>query len=1265
MADREIVTLDEQELLTFVRRCFDFGNADVFAFGARDSLARPGEIAGYISMMADKDYNPRADSVRLILPPAGGRDTAQMIETVQEGVRRAYRRFEPDDAKTASHVAATIAQLTIDQSANFTFAALDTLLATSVDRQAVIVCEAAHFRKPGVTLANDGPHIPEDTWSLHLHQLMLLAERRARASGSYIILDIGQEFPSRVSNMELLRSAGDVGLCGGSTEDELSPEDVINKVSAAYDTAAAGDVGRALGLIENDDTLSDRRKWVMRLLVLERAGARDQLSEMLDESAEMISSLKAEDLLGIARRAVAIDRDDFAQDLVERALPDLVAAHDLENALQIAIDARRPGLIETVGARLRTLYPDSALLLSVDGRGASRAGDYATAADLLARSPDPRERTIGAVFRLLSDAIPGPGFADPVALGRELAAKMPDWTADMQREIMRSLERGGRRDEAVTMLFSGDIEWTEEWFVFARGLLGRSLASGGGIVGPDIMSKFIDVAAAYIADHPANGFARTSVADLLDADHVGIGGIAVMVMNAVQRAERAPAIEPQREPDRQRLDDMGCLPTIIERVMELLAAKGDGVVMTGVDQVSAAELGENPDAVLTGLLQMVDHHVCDPNDPSDEVMMRNFVAVAIAIAPAADNPDEDLSVIRGAAVKLLFGGRPQVARDLAEQVLVVAGDRPSRRRRALTTFADIYARVGRLREALLALIAAFELASDGTWHEAWSEQSVLLRILRDVGMAEEAIRIIDHLRDALTRVSNAAVYGSRLDTLELHAQLRRHRNGGAQAWTTEKLLDATVANAQAVLAAGDEPMPAAVMLRQLIDQWKSKGGAMPADAVVALDTLTRRLAPPQRVLVAAAGRVPHAALVASIAGPVQSARYNEDVSYDLRLARSMASRLARASVESSDPRGFAYAIELLGTQGVGVHGAGPEVKAADRLLADEAKPLAAAGDIARRGVAVVGMALDESGLMTITVTADGQSIPLAVPTKTFDIEQLGKWSVGHPRGYGDAKLAPEDFRTATEHLGLPSLPARAVVIAGDLSRVPPNVLTIEGDLAGLSRSLATAPSLAWLTASIGANRKGDGSAAAWIPLAAGGSDTDTLRLMTCELEDVLAGAKIKLHTQSAIPAGLASADLAIIGAHGGLAEGNRYFRGISDDLHEPADLRQLVDALRDSRVAILFVCSGGRVDQHPESGGLVGIAHKLLDKGLDAVIAPSWSIPFTMVRPWLRAFLKEWNNGSQIIDAYRAGNNAVAAATSGDLGRSLAMTLYGNPLITR
>lgn len=1265
MSDGKMTKLDEQELLTFVWRCFEWQHADVFAFGRRDSILRLGEIAGYISMISDRDGNPRAASVKVVLPPAGGRDPERMIKDMRDGVERAYRRFEEDDARIALFVERILKSLEVEHVGDFASASLAALLDKAKSRQVVIVGEAAHYRSPERVAISDGPRLSEDVWCEHLHGVMLMAEAKARATGSYVILEIGEHLPSRASNVELLKSAGDVGLCGGSYIDELTPEDVIAKVSAAYDQVADGNVGKALALIEGDGSLSDRRKWVMRVAVLEHAGIRDEVSRTLDASAEMIAKLKSEDLLGVARIAAGVDRDDFAQDLVERALPNLIAAHDLEHALQIALDTRRNALVGRVRERLRELHPGSQLLRSVDGRSAAREGNYAKAADLLGGSPDDRERAIGDVFRLLADAVRGPGFADPVALGRELTGKMPGWAADIQREIMRSLERAGRRDDAVAMLFSGDVSWNKEWFAFAQGLLGRSLASGSDVVGPAVMSQLIEVAAAYIAQHPADGYTRTSVAELLDAEHVGSSGVAAILMLAIGRAQKQPEVDKNHDPNRKRLDDIRRLPSIMRHVLKWLAEKGDGVIVAGRDAIPVEVLGEDPDAVLTGLLQMVDHHAPDPNDPTEELMMRNFVTVALAIAPAAINSDDDLLILRGAAVKMIFGGRPQVARDLAEQALAVAGDRPNRRRKALAAFADIYARVGRLREALLALIAAFDLPPDRTWRETWTEQNVLLRVLRDVGIPDESIRIIERLRKTLANIPNADVYGSRLDTLELHAQVRKHQSGIKATWPTARLLEAATANAEAVLAASDEALPAAVMLRQLIDHAKADGTEVAAATYETLERLTGRLATPHQTLVTAAGGDPDVSAVAAVAGPIQAARYNEDVSYDLRLARTMGSRLARASTEAADPEGFAYSVELLAAQGVGVRGTGSEVKAAERILGDRKLPLAAAMEIARRGLPVVGMALDEKGLMAMTVTADGPEPPVAITTAMFDTESLVEWSRVYPHRYSSPTLSPEQLRNATERLGLPGLPERALIVSGDLSRMPPNILTVEGDLAGRAKVLVTVPSLAWLTASVGANRKGDGTAAAWIPIAADASYMDTLSLMAGEIEEVLQSAGIPLHTQSATPVALASADLAIVGAHGGLAEDNRYFRGLTDDRHEPADLRQLVDSLRGSRGAVLFVCSGGRIDQHPESGGLVGIAHRLLDNGLDAVVAPSWPIPFTIARPWLDAFLRAWNRGEQIIDAYRAGNDAVAAATSHDLGRSLAMTLYGNPFITR
>lgn len=1265
MTDGMKVELDEQELLTFVMKCFQWSNADVFAMGRRDSISRLGEIAGYIANLNGKDDRPAAQSVRIVLPPSGGRDPVGMRAELKEGVQRAFRRFEPDDEKIATFVDAIYDRIKIDQVSDFTMEALEALLAETTDREAVIVGEVSNYRTDADPMEGDGPHLPEDIWSAHLHVAMLLAEEKAKTSGGYVLLDIGQYFPARAANMAVLNSAGDVGLCGGSNKNEITPEEMIAAVEAAFNAAAAGDIGLAVSLVEKDDRLSERQKWMMRLAVLERANARDEVSRTLDESEATIAKLKSEELLGVARIAAGIDRDDLAQDLIQRALPDLMAANELETALEIASLTRRRPLIERVRERLRELHPQSQRLRSMDSRQAARIGDYDKATELLCGSHNAREREIGEVFGQLADGVTSERFDEPVQLAQDLAARMPEWKAEFQREIMLSLERVSRRDEAVDMLLSDGIAWDEVWFLFARDLLERSLASGSAVISPEAMSLIIDRAAAYIAENPSAGFARTSVSDLLDAEHVGVAGIAVLALNVLERAARQPDADRGESGEQKQMDDLGRLPAAMHRVFIWLQEKGSGAIVLGREAVPSEVLQEDPDAALNGVLRLVDHHAPIPGDPTEEAVLRNFVTMAIAIAPSAVDRDADLPVIRGTANKAIVSGRPQLARDLAEQLLLVAGDSSARRRRACSAFADIYARVGRQREALLMLAAAFELPSAGTWREMWDEQSVLLRILRDVNLTEEAIRVIDRLRRVSAKIEGAEVYATRLDTLELHAQLRRRETNKEGAWSTDQLLNAAIANAEAVLEAGDEALPGAILLRQQIDQADMEGIEVPKGASETLDRLFVRLAPPHRTLIEAAGRQTNTSLVASIAGPIETARYNDDVSYDHRIARTLASRLARSAVDKSDPEGFVYALELLGAQGVGVHGIGPEVKAADRILTESKDPLSVAVEIAKRGVPIVGMALDDRGLMMMTVNKDGPQDPITVDDGTFDPKLLQVWGNSFPYKYSDSELGEDAFRDATAGLGLPIMPDRAIILSGDLSSIPPNVLTIDGNLAGLARSFATVPSLSWLKASMASRRKGDGSAAAWIPIAAGGSDIDTLSLMVEDVSDVLEAAEISLYTQSPAPVSLASSDLVIIGAHGGLVDENHYFRGLSDDQHHPADLRQLVDVLKASRVALLFVCSGGRLDRHLESGGHIGIAHRLLDKGLDAVIAPSWSIPFLMVRPWLDGFLKAWSAGAPVIEAYEAGNNAVAAATSSDLPRSLAMSLYGNPFVTK
>ncbi|KPF50530.1 hypothetical protein IP65_19675 [Novosphingobium sp. AAP1] len=1254
---------ERDTLADLVARCLQFGNADVFALGAQLSIKRLGEIAGYAFMMGDADGKPAASAVTLILPPAGGRTSEDMVAEVEDGLSRAWRQFDEDDERTAPFVANARKNLRIEQMENFEAVVLVARLARAEDREFLVVGEASLYRHPDAKLPTIEPCSVEDVWCAHLHRLMLGAEATAQKTGSYVALDIAEYFPSRATNMDLLQSAGDVGLVSSDFTPRMSHDEVLGHVGALYDAAARGDVGAALAAIGKEDRMSELQNWMLRLVVHDRAGLRDQVHAMLDGFREVAADFDVRTLVSVARIAAENDRDDMAQALLEQALPDLRSETDLEQAAHAAHKTGRQPLVEAVREKLRRLHRGSELLRLDDASAAARDGDYATAAALLAGATDEANRERAKMFYILAEGVASHDFETPTALARALCQQLPERASSIQYELIRSLERCGRRSDALELLLSGDIVWTENWFSIAAGLVGRALVADPQIVTEDVMRMLLGICIEHLSQHPDDALARMSIADLLDSTRVGSVGIALLAFTAINGASFSLVIEPEPKQS-ARLDDISRVSAILERILLWLAEQGDGVIITGRHHIPAEVLKENPDAVLDGLLRLADHFAPDASDETDATLMNHLAAAAVAVAPSAADADRDLAVIRGVALKLGLGGRPQHARDLAEQVLQLAGDRPERRRKALTTFADIYGRLGHTREALLTLAAAMALPMPQGLHEVWTEQTLLLRLARDVGLTDQALKLIGRLRLAIAEAGSPGGYDHRLNTLEILAQDQKRRYGDKDAWSAEELLRAATANASAILDTGDEVLPITFMIKQLSDEAVEKSIAVPAETLKLLDKLIDRLAPAHRTLITAIARRPDLASVAAFTGPIQASRYNEDASYDLRLARVMSRRLARAAVADGDPGAFAYAVETLATQGIGSRNSKGEVVAATRVLSDQKGALLAAVSIAAYGLPVVGMVLDEQGLMTMTVSTDGTAESLAVARDTFDPSSLPAWRERYPYWYSDPKLDEPGFRASTERIGLPSLPERALIVSGDMTNVPPNVLRVDGLLAGENRVIATTPSLGWLQSSLMNARVGNGSAAAWIPVVESEAGTDVLELLRDEISDVLDGSSIRLDTTTRSPMALSGADLAIIGAHGGLAEPNRYFRSLSDDRDEPADLRLLNDALRGSRIALLFVCSGGRLDRHPESGGLVGIPNRLLDLGLDAVVAPAWPIPFNAPRPWLRAFLSEWYRGAPAIDACASANQAVAKASSHDLRRSLAMTLHGNPFIT-
>jgi hypothetical protein len=428
--------------------------------------------------------------------------------------------------------------------------------------------------------------------------------------------------------------------------------------------------------------------------------------------------------------------------------------------------------------------------------------------------------------------------------------------------------------------------------------------------------------------------------------------------------------------------------------------------------------------------------------------------------------------------------------------------------------------------------------------------------------------------------------------------------------------------------------------------------------------------------------VPSGGDIANAAAAIQGARYASDVARDIQRVAILARRHLAGHEALKDTASVILSIELLCDHSVKAaagSAATPNLDPSDLRATLEA--------LAATGLAVTLLAVDAGGHL-IRLTVDGHS-PMAErePDTIFSAEALARWSREHPRKYGHmddeeqksspngtdtSRILPRDLdhevRQTLVGIGVGALPATRTVIVPDarLSGFPMNLLPVAGDFAGLNRSIAVAPSVSWLERAALVRSRLAGPSQCWVPAASTPGESPTLAVMAERLQPHLEQYGIPLDIHSELPNTLTGAELAIVGAHGGLrpVEG-RYLRSISDEDNLVLLPQTLSAGLAGSKVVVLFVCSGGRLDVPHGEGVTVGLARRLLDEGCSAVLGCPWPMASNIPPHWLPAFLEAWELGFPVVDANLYANEAVARTLGDEAYRRHAMHLYGDPLVVK
>ncbi len=476
-----------------------------------------------------------------------------------------------------------------------------------------------------------------------------------------------------------------------------------------------------------------------------------------------------------------------------------------------------------------------------------------------------------------------------------------------------------------------------------------------------------------------------------------------------------------------------------------------------------------------------------------------------------------------------------------------------------------------------------------------------------------------------------------------------------------QLLDESNAHCRRVLQDEDELFTPASNFFQIAGIYQRNGGLLqPSEQEFSAQLLQKFDAASAEFLRTISMSFPEVEDVLALSKRTEAARYSEDAPSDNVPVIVAAKRLLLPRIEEVQPAHALIAIELLAERAI-------ELPSGTKPL-DMHWPVEYVRQLSLSGVSVVMLAMDEAdGLVAVIAEAgDIRTYRTNKGTPSFR-QRLTAWSERYPYRYGliDRKEGNNEFYNTMAEFNIPMPQSDKVLVIAQpvLAQIPYNLVMVENNLAGSSKAIAVTPSLTWFVAAQQGPRRPDTRRMAWISVPSEPEQFKTLDMVHQRLLPIFQKYEFQVDNSRRIPADMQGSRLAVVTAHGQLTNDRQYIHRIADDEDLVESPTALANALRDVELVILFVCSGGRVDEHPHANTTVSLPKLLLDRGCRTVIASPWPMASEIPGNWLERFMECWMAGSTALDASFEANKHVMKRLGPEPQYCLAMTVYGNALL--
>lgn len=1254
----------EQFLEVYKQTTFEFGVADIFT---DDSVDVGERVGSFILLMNQATLGKGGDHIHgvlVIAPPLDsklGCDQTEIEKTTRSATEALFKRsISEEEQGSLSRFVRVV------HTSNFRVSSVVETLKSAQEKSAAIVLYAALYRMENQEEIPPLPFppLPDDVWVPHLCDLAARSAALAKSQNFYLLLDTGEPSPQRQENYEQLKNLNECGLFSMQRAHD-SGKLISEHIASWRSLAESGRLGSVFASIDNLPAWMDSHKSFLKLQLMESVVPSEEILRLLrKEESNIRSKADHRAKLKLARIAERSNDDRLSLELLSSAVDGLRSSEDFLLAAELAGNLGEFELVEKILERAASLFPDSPSFLDQRLRLYLRTRRYSELVKRLldsSTSIDPRRRFF---FLTLGSAFSSEDPVNFILLFETITSITPEFNswcqvvcgneAIIRQEFVQAIQlcmpaEGRPLSDGVANTLIVALKHR----LLQRAPDGRTLAINGDELIPPVQAVIT-----YLSENPGDARTRQRLTTLLSVETSGLLGFAVLVA-ITMRFNTQIRIEAQTtHPQSQDIKDPeGCLAAM-EEIMKWAA--NESPLVPGRSEVPKELLTAPPDDIFW-LVKNTLKYKSDLRIKAEEETFDKILTIGLLIAPQTAEPDQDLSLLQYAGARYTAVNKAQRARDLAEQALQTAANIAARNRRAWVVFSDIYHRAHSFNEALLGIACAFSIDMPVDTEQLYHEGTLLIRIYRDTGFAAEAMRFADYLLSLCSELGLHKVYSQRIETLVLQIRtLEVLRHPEDLKSELPRLVQDAAQHCIDLVEEGEEITPAVTVLAQCVQQAMAAGIEVNSQISSLLEAQLSKipLSAAELLKLLDPTAITGSQLL-KLASSIQAARNAEDIAFDLMTLAIASRRFLDSTMDDGDTTAAAFALEALTDHAL----EGAPIGTDRSPFREIGRSFAMAKELSLQGMDIVLLGLSEKGRLVRLNMASGIAELVKEAEAVFSGEKFRMWTEKYPYDYVHVKDPMNLFYQTLTGIGVSFAPQRPTLLIMDnsLQQMPPNLIMAGDDFAGRHNPMAAAPSLSWVC-DMSSRLFPATKSVAWISTEYAEDKNPALITVADRLQETFEKYGIPLHTSASVPADLAESDLAIIAAHGSILPEGRYVQRISDDAELALYPVALANAVRQSAVVVLFICSGGRLDTHPVAETTVGLVRQLLDHGCATVIASPWPLDTRVPSHWLPTFLERWTAGdSAVVAAFAANQNVMRAMGDSPLD-SLAMNVFGDPL---